>query len=157
MSRGSAGLDGAQRLGPDGNGAQRCWCQLPQSSQRVDDGARWQWCQHLMGRDGDGTRRLGPGGDGRNGDGRACLVEALGLMGRDSDGARRLGPDGNGARRGWCRLPQSSGRVDDGARRQWCRPPQSERPGRIADPLSLVVDITSWYDEEQLRLVKGTN
>ncbi len=32
-----------------------------------------------------------------------------------------------------------------------------ERPGRVADPLSLVVDFTSWYDEEQLRLVKGTN
>ncbi len=32
-----------------------------------------------------------------------------------------------------------------------------ERPGRVADPLSLVVDETSWYDDEQLRLVKGTN
>jgi hypothetical protein len=32
-----------------------------------------------------------------------------------------------------------------------------ERPGRVADPLSLDVDVTSWYDEEQLRLVKGTN
>jgi hypothetical protein len=24
-------------------------------------------------------------------------------------------------------------------------------------PVQLVVDVTSWYDEEQLRLVKGTN
>ncbi len=32
-----------------------------------------------------------------------------------------------------------------------------ERPGQVADPLSLVVDVTSLYDEEQLRLVKGTN
>ena len=32
-----------------------------------------------------------------------------------------------------------------------------ERPGWVADPLLLVVDVTSWYDEEQLRLVKGTN
>ncbi len=32
-----------------------------------------------------------------------------------------------------------------------------ERPGQVANPLSLVVDVTSWYDEEQLRLVKGTN
>jgi hypothetical protein len=31
-----------------------------------------------------------------------------------------------------------------------------KRPGQDADPLSLVVDVTSWYDEEQLRLVKGT-
>ncbi len=32
-----------------------------------------------------------------------------------------------------------------------------ERPGRVANPLSLVVDETSWYDEEQLGLVKGTD
>jgi hypothetical protein len=30
-----------------------------------------------------------------------------------------------------------------------------ERPGRVANPLSLVS--ASWYEEEQLRLVKGTN
>jgi hypothetical protein len=32
-----------------------------------------------------------------------------------------------------------------------------ERPEQVANSLSLVVDVTSWDDEEQLRLVKGTN
>jgi hypothetical protein len=141
--------NGARRLGPDGDGANgngadclkavgaQTMGHVGDGANRliagatalgcVGDGASARWGATAMERDSDGARQLGPGGDGHNGDGH------------EGDGAQQLGPDGNEARRQWCRLPQR------------------ERPGRVADPLSLVVDVTSWYDEEQLRLVKGTN
>jgi hypothetical protein len=67
-------------------------------------------------------------------------------MGRVGDGANRLIA---GTTAFWWQ--QLGGDVVAALMRAW------ERPGRIASPLSLVVDVTSWYDEEQLRLVKGIN
>jgi hypothetical protein len=40
--------NGALRLGPDGNGARRRWCQLPQNSGRVDDGQVGNGADHLI-------------------------------------------------------------------------------------------------------------